>query len=756
MIKRLIFLPASFRLFVRRAIKPPLFFPAIGLAGGITAGSRLEGPSPLLWMAVVFGLAGLALTIKRPLFRVFLLILFFLFGVLLESNSRVFPADHVCFLPTGKGVLEGRVRSLPETAVKEKRRMTRFVLEAESWWSGRQLYPASGKVQVFFFYPPKLEYGEQIRFRGTLEAPKRATNPGEFDYADFLSHHRIARVFQSFGERAVLKSEPPRGTWRVKFERFRTRIGERIRSLFPFPESELIQAIWLGFRRGMPDDIQDLFARSGTAHLLSISGLHVSLVGGFFYFLLRLCGLARKVNAFATILVIAAYALLAGCVPPVLRSAMMGLLILGGILLERDHEIWNVLVVSFFVFLLTDPEALFLLSFQLSYLSVAVLVLFAARSFGPEGEHPPRLPWFAALRRNLHETMRTSLLITVVLLPVFVRYFHTVSFAGILANVIAIPLTLWILIASLMALGLSVASPFLAAPMVWVIVRLIDVLFAVLRTVIRIPLGVWSLPELPVWLWALYWTALAVVYWHPALKPRRLLGTFAVVIGLLTALLAHRPSSVTFLDAGFSDVMAVRSPHRVDTLMLAGRQLSESRLRWMLRSFLMSRGVRTLQLLDLSAQSARRFPRLSHAFLRTFCRMTLRGKPAASDITVFRSKRGRALALWYTIQQRTVLVVFEVTPEMLSRLSVSAIKPADILYVSHQKKQAAPELAQLIKQNRPDVIVMNQRQDLAVWLSKIRNSGNTRFHFIAQNGAASLIWERGRWSVRPVFPSGAA
>ncbi len=741
--------------FVSRILKPPLFVPSVGLAAGICYGREFAAAFHFIWIGLALSALGFFAARKRPSVKCFILLFCFFLGFLFEVRSRLLTPDHMAFVQEGKGVMDGRVVSLPETAYKGKRAMTSFVLEAGSWWSGRKLHPIRGKVQVFLFYAPEgIEYGETLRIRGILSVPKRAANPGELDYGEFLRGQGIYRVLQGFGSKCAWKRAQADDSLQTKVERIRRKIQTRIESLYPFPDRELIKAIWLGLRRNLSRELFDLYVRTGTVHLLSISGLHVSLVGGFFYFLFRWMGFGRKWNALASMTVIFLYALIAGGNPPVLRSALMAAFIFGGILLERDHEIWNVLVIAFFLILISSPNHLFLLSFQLSFMSVGVLVLFGSRNLPEQGNQHESSGtvslWLGKLTGWLIDTMRTSFSITIVLLPVLAAHFHLAALSSVLANIVAIPVFFLILIVSLFSYGMSFVWPFLAGMMIRSVIFVHSWLLWFLSGLESIPWFTWHLPS-PHWLaLVIYFSALGLFYWHPMFKKWRPVGLMASPLIFLFLMLQSIRPSVTFLDAGFADLVFVQPPRHLPVLIRSGRRLGESRFHWTVQPFLMSRGVREFQFLT-SQRGGRSFEmelrKLSESFrARKFEETDFR------HAQLFWSNEGVLEATLLEVCGKRLLLIFNLHEDLARRLERAELGSADILFIAHQERERAVLLNQLLEQFLPRFVVINQRRNLSEWLRNFKNQAGSTLHFTAQDSALTLRLEPGRIQAEPFQP----
>ncbi len=337
--------------------------------------------------------------------------------------------------------------------------------------------------------PRVLSYGQQVEFDAHVRPPHNYNNPGSFDYASYLARQQIYWT-ASVGPGILVRILPGRCGSRFTRAIFalRTAALERLEKLYAGNAWALgmTQAFLIGESSRLERVWTENFRRPGTYHALVISGLHVMVLAGVLLFLLRIC-LLPELPALA----IAAagawiYALVSGWQAPVVRAAGGFTLYLLGRYFYRRGRILNLLAAVAVVFLVFDPAAMYDASFQLSFLSVAALGALAAplieASSGPLARATrdlndagrdlhlePRLAQFRVELRLLAETVffwtriperwlrpalglivRTVLyayelvLISAVVqvgvaLPMAI-YFHRISFTGLSANVVIIPL----------------------------------------------------------------------------------------------------------------------------------------------------------------------------------------------------------------------------------------------------------------------------------------------------------------------------
>ena len=445
-------------------------------------------PVPRAWalvtLAAGFVLSLVFLAVRRHLAAfVSAAVGFFTLGILgLGSILYGDPApDHIVhWAEKGKVVLYGVVEESPR--VSEDR--TSLVLEAVRVECGGVPHGASGRLLLSVGENTRdFKYGDYIRTAVRLKLPRSFANPGGFDYARHLRLQGIrVRGHVDDPRKIVLIREGQGQPWRQSLERFRTRIRDRIRAQAPFPEATLIQALTLGEKSEMPRHLLDQFARTGTAHILAISGLHVGIIALIAFFLVRtllktseyllLRFNIEKASALFAFIPVVAYAFVAGLGISTVRALLMTLALLVTILMGRARDLPNTLALAAFVILLFSPNALFDISFQLSFAAVAALLLLMP-GITERLSAWKRLPGKPAVRlmrqlaANVSLFLAVSAAATLGTLPIIVYYFNRVPNITLAANLALVPLLGFVVLPlSLLLVLLAPLSEALSAPLI--------------------------------------------------------------------------------------------------------------------------------------------------------------------------------------------------------------------------------------------------------------------------------------------------
>ena len=219
-----------------------------------------------------------------------------------------------------------------------------------------------------------LLYGRRIRFPATLVAPRNYRNPGAFDYAGYLHDNGIAATASA--KYASVEVLP--GVAGSRTERWRSRVHRsiirKIHALWPERVAGLMDAIVIGEETFIERPTRVDFQRSGTYHVLVVSGMNVSILAMFtLWSFARRLGLGEIAASCCAVVLILAYAILTKEGSPVWRAALMFAIYLFTRLLYRDRAMLNALGLAALILLIADPRVLFGASFQMTFLCVALV-----------------------------------------------------------------------------------------------------------------------------------------------------------------------------------------------------------------------------------------------------------------------------------------------------------------------------------------------------------------------------------------------
>ncbi len=417
----------------------------------------------------------------RRLPSVILAAVFFLGAWRYAATRPVITPDHTAYF-NGRGSVQvlGRVVQFPDI----RDRSTNLVVQVESLTllgTGTQNVQSS-KIQGSILIQTQLNgdwaYGDVLRITGELQTPYESA---DFSYREYLARQGILSLMPyAHVERVRSGQGSPIKSF---LYRCRNRGYETLQQLFPPPESDLLSGILLGRDEGLSAELQDAFRRTGTTHIIAISGFNIAILAGLFSSLFsRMLG--GRWGALAAILAIAAYTVLVGAEPAVVRAAIMGGAgVFGGLFGRRGHGL-NSLGLAALLLMLGDPNIPWDVGFQLSVAATLGLVLYARPMEGRLSRTLER--WLSEEKAQewgglLSEFFLFTLAAQVMTLPLIFYHFGDVSWLALVANPLILPPQSLVMILGGLAMltgmllpGLGQIMAMLALPFVRYTIRMVS------------------------------------------------------------------------------------------------------------------------------------------------------------------------------------------------------------------------------------------------------------------------------------------
>jgi len=347
-----------------------LLYVSCAWVAGIFLGSKVSPPL----LALSLGLIPFALIPFLPGSKKTLIVaglcLFALLGGGLRFPSNLSPVDeHSLRFYNDKGVMEIQGMVAEEPDVRDRYCLLTF--SANGVIVNGEKEEVSGTALIRVPRYPAYHYGDVLKVTGALETPLQFE---DFDYKSYLARQGIYSVIYYPGVEVVDRgqgSKPLQWIYAL-----RERLSASLARALPEPQGSLAQAILLGLRGNIPDYVYEAFSRTGTAHLLAISGLHISIIIAMLLSLgILFFGRQRSIYIWLTLALTWLYAMLAGMHPPIIRAAIMGSLFLIAEFLGRQRSAIIALAFAAAVMVGIQSYLLWSVSFQLSFLAMAGLVI---------------------------------------------------------------------------------------------------------------------------------------------------------------------------------------------------------------------------------------------------------------------------------------------------------------------------------------------------------------------------------------------
>ena len=497
--------------------------------------------------------------IKKKKHLLFLPIFFFILGAYssIKINKPGLPPNHIANLPIWKiEELEGRLIK----ATDLKASSTSFTIEAERAFLGNWI-KTQGLVRLYLSSPLYLEKGTSVRVKVRLRTFKDFYNPGSSKLNDYYKRKGIFLTGYVMGNVKVLKEG--KSFWSV----FRKNFREALRR-YSTPRSEgILMALALGQRGKILPKNQETFRKTGTAHLLAISGLHMTLVSGLLIFLIKkfkekgFLMIRENYQVLLALPFILGYLFVSESPISALRASLAIFTLSFLLLLGKPKNPFNILCLCAIVILSFMPYELWNPSFQLSFVATGGILIFGKKL----------LPFFRSKRliNYIWGIFILSLIAQIVTIPILLHHFHMISIIGPLANLIAVPVVgLIVLPFALISLSLSAIHPVLASPTIGIASLFIEILLPVLENLEKLPFSyIWFLNLTFLEALLLYASIGFIFTWCNLSKKLSLILSALLLIGISADVFWRyektKPTGkleVNFLDVGQGDSAFLRLP----------------------------------------------------------------------------------------------------------------------------------------------------------------------------------------------------
>lgn len=555
----------------------PLVPPAVAFIAGLYLALRGSGHNPLLPGIIFVFLFALAFFFKRPgLHRVVLVsACFFASGWFIACIET--PSDDLDELArfieretppvlTLEGTVERTDVLLPDDTFSQ------FVFDAERTITAQASIPISGKMIVRWTNPSSPVFsGERVRVVGVPTTKLYYDNPGVNNARrqfQIQGIHSLIRCSGAEDVHVISDEKRPRslGYW---ISYLRQAQADRLARVLPRSVLPFVAAVWLGQRHGIARTEYENYIRSGTAHILAVSGIHVGIVFLFCSFFLGLFIKKERIAATIIFAVILLFCLMAGARPSVVRASFMIWVYLAADFFDRERDPVSALALSAILLPAWDPLIVQDAGFQLSFLSVASIIIFHNPISGFL-QNKLRLP--SLLAQPVGGTLAAQLLP----LPLSVRLFNVLPWAAPLANFFIIPLlsiALWLCMLTSLFSWLNLEMGMIFGHALLPVVSLIRV---IARSTVSLPMSFSTITTPTQLAVILFWIMLGVAIAPIRFVTTRIRFVCAVTLAVLTIIFWKPPtkSEITFLDVGHGDSIFVRWASG-DTMLVDGGDRSE-------------------------------------------------------------------------------------------------------------------------------------------------------------------------------------
>ncbi len=589
-------------------------------------------------------------------------------------------------------------------------------------------YPIPAKIRLSWFSSDEIiKSGQYWQMTVKLKKPHGRMNPGSFDYQRWLFVHNIgATGYVRHMPAAVLLETSSR--WK-SIGSLRQFIADQMTTLLAESDyAGLIKALSIGVKDGITEQQWDVFRKTGSVHLLAISGLHIGLISGLVYFLMQQLAIQllfvspQKFAAIMAMLVALFYSALAGFSIPTQRSLIMLMIAMSAITLQRNTSVFNTLAVAMLAVLLVDPLSVLSAGFWLSFLAVTLIVYCIAGRLGKA--------------KRFLLMIKIHCVTAIGLSPLLLYYFQQLSVIAPLANFIAVPVISVLLVPlCFLAVLLIFVSNDLAAPVLLLIEQLLHYLWIVLAYMADLPYASLTTAAKP-----FYMLPFALLGVFILLAPRGIPARWLGCVMLLPLFLfkqdkpALGDSQLTLLDVGQGLATVIETAHHSLIFDTGAKYSERSNMgRSVVIPFLQFKGIDTVDTLLIShgdndhiggaqsilhnypaAKVLTSVPELLAAYLPVQC---VAGQSWEWDevffeiispvLATFNGENNNSCVLKISSKQGSILLTGDIEQEAegwLTEHRSSQLK-SDVLIAPHHGSKTSSSLS-FLRQVNPDLILI--------------------------------------------------
>jgi competence protein ComEC len=473
----------------------------------------------------------------------------------------------------------------------------------------------SGTVRVQVNEPVlDLKEGDYIQAYCWLDRFKEATNPGQFDLAKYLARNNVF-VAASVASRDAIEVIPDYADFFVKIKRKAREIAVKslLGGAYPQDESErLLQALVLGYRSEMDIETFEAFRRTGLLHFVCLSGMNFGIFVGMIWWLCKMAGLPRKIQAIVCIISTVLFVLVVPPNPPAFRAAIICLVFCLSFFFRRQPSSFNSLALAAIILLMIKPTDLFDVSWQLSFAAVLGILLFCERIFFFLYEKITGRSWiedrlktkplFQIVPRPgpyVLQLLSTSLAAWLAVAGILLYNFYIIQPLTSVWTVIASPLIAWISLFGYLKLVVGAVLPTAASVLGLIIKPLSDWLIWLVKLMARIDFSQLLIGHTAIWLIAFYYCAIlliAFVHFKQSLVKKTISITMVLFIVIFLSATkwqrTHRDELImTCLDVGHGQAILAQLPGKGNILFDAGSMYNKDIGRRVVLPFLSYNGI---------------------------------------------------------------------------------------------------------------------------------------------------------------------
>lgn len=431
----------------------------VSFVGGIFLGSYFSVSPWILFLSAGFSIPLVFLFKNNDRTKLaFLLIIFLALGFARIESAKLSDSDiaNIEKLNDQTLTIQGTISQVPEIKNGKQKLLLDNLKNAKD---GKNI---SGKVIVYADLYPEYDFNEKIIASGKIKTPEDFDG---FGYKNYLYVKRIYYIIYypkikynnqaQTGKENSFYNQSLSSIWR-----FRKHANELIKKMFSQPSAGIINAMSFGAKSDMSEETLNAFNRTGTRHIIAVSGLHMTIVVVVLMYLFLAMGMSRKAAFYFALSGIALFVAMVGFPSSAVRSAIMGGMVLLAVKVGRLASSGNAIVFSASAMLLYDPNLLrYDVGFQLSFLAVLGIIYIFPRLNALFEKYPDFL--------NIKSISLITVSAQIATLPIVINSFGNFSLSSTLANILILPFVPFVMLGGFFVAMLGFVNLYIAQILAW-------------------------------------------------------------------------------------------------------------------------------------------------------------------------------------------------------------------------------------------------------------------------------------------------
>lgn len=563
----------------------PAFKTALLFSIGIILGKYFPFPYYLIALLLVF-LVFLLFVMKglKPALNSFILFLIIIFFGFFKQNFDVSLFENKSINNFNKNLsnifIVGIINDLPEYTNNR----TRLTVKVTEIVSKDDTLSVSGNVLTIIKQTkvlnskdtiPQFEAGDKIIMFGSLRDAPEETNPGDFNYKNYLALNDINKIFKVdfYNDVEVVSRNNLNFIQQYIIFPARKYAISNITTLIGGEESAFLNGLVTGYRGDFSKELKEDFVKAGVMHLIAVSGLNVAYIIIFLSITFSLLRIPLNIKLFLFIFALLFYSFFTGASSSIVRASIMGSVLIFNYRVQRKINFYNVIGISALLILIYDSRQLFDAGFILSYsavLSIVVIFTKVNSIFGNKIDY-----WIKDWRKLLYYgyvTLITTISAQIGVLPITINYFGKVSLIGILTNIIAIPASNLSLALGFIQIIFGTFSFYLSSVIAEVNWFLLHLQIIFIKWAANLPYSYFEVFGFSFWMVLIFYTLLLIfLNTNKSNYKFTVVSVFLIIIIYLIFInIRSNSMNITFLSIGNADCTHIETPDGSNILIDAG------------------------------------------------------------------------------------------------------------------------------------------------------------------------------------------